>query len=138
MWSIIHKTSKKGRKSSVIMTTHSMDETENLCKRMGIMVNGEFVCLGKANQIKDKYGYGYEIDIRIKPMNGNQVNELLKKLNEKESTFPYLCTHRCFAYNSILRSSFIFSDAQASIARTIFIYECKVTTFSLFYNRLMR
>ena len=89
MWSIIHKTSKKGRKSSVIMTTHSMDEAETLCKRMGIMVNGEFVCLGKANQIKDKYGYGYEIDIRIKPMNGNQVNELLKELNGKDPTFPY-------------------------------------------------
>ena len=66
MWSIIHKTSKKGAKSSVIMTTHSMDEAETLCRRMGIMVNGEFVCMGKASQIKDKYGYGYEIDIRIK------------------------------------------------------------------------
>ena len=47
MWSIIHKISKIGKKSSVIMTTHSMDEAETLCKRMGIMVNGEFVCLGK-------------------------------------------------------------------------------------------
>ena len=68
MWSIIHKTTKFGKKSSVIMTTHSMDEAETLCKRMGIMVNGEFVCLGKASQIKEKYGYGYEIDIRIKPL----------------------------------------------------------------------
>jgi len=89
MWSIIHKTSKKGKKSSVIMTTHSMDEAETLCKRMGIMVNGEFVCLGKASQIKDKYGYGYEIDIRIKPMNINQQNEFLKMLNIKDHTFPY-------------------------------------------------
>ena len=46
MWSVIHKMSTKGRKSS------SMDEAETLCKRMGYMVNGEFVCLGKANQIK--------------------------------------------------------------------------------------
>jgi ATP-binding cassette subfamily A (ABC1) protein 3 len=81
MWSIIHKTSKKGNKSSVIMTTHSMDEAETLCKRMGIMVNGEFVCLGKANQIKEKYGYGYEIDMRIKPMNINQQNEFISLLN---------------------------------------------------------
>ena len=81
MWSIIHKTSKKGKKSSVIMTTHSMDEAETLCKRMGIMVNGEFVCLGKANQIKDRYGYGYEIDMRIKPMSINQQNEFIQILN---------------------------------------------------------
>ena len=81
MWSIIHKTSKKGKKSSVIMTTHSMDEAETLCKRMGIMVNGEFVCLGKASQIKEKYGYGYEIDIRIKPLTIEQQNEYIQIIN---------------------------------------------------------
>jgi len=53
------------------------------------MVNGEFVCLGKASQIKDKYGYGYEIDIRIKPMNEMQQNEYLNNLNNFDHTFPY-------------------------------------------------
>ena len=81
MWSVIHKMSTKGRKSSVIMTTHSMDEAETLCKRMGIMVNGEFVCMGKANQIKDKYGYGYEADVRIKPMNETQKKNIFDKYN---------------------------------------------------------
>ena len=76
MWSIIHKLSTTARKSSIIMTTHSMEEAETLCKRMGIMVNGEFVCLGKANEIKDKYGYGYELNIRIKPLS----EELEEKL----------------------------------------------------------
>ena len=58
------------------MTTHSMDEAETLCKRMAIMVNGEFVCLGKAHEIKNKYGYGYELNLRIKPMTEEQENEL--------------------------------------------------------------
>ena len=87
MWSIIHKTTKFGKKSSVIMTTHSMDEAETLCKRMGIMVNGEFVCLGKASQIKEKYGYGYEIDIRIKSLSNFQQNEIIKMINKNESKF---------------------------------------------------
>ena len=81
MWSVIHKMSTKGKKSSVIMTTHSMDEAETLCKRMGIMVNGEFVCLGKAHEIKEKYGYGYEIDVRIKPINQINQEEILEKYN---------------------------------------------------------
>ena len=89
MWSIIHKTSKMGKKSSVIMTTHSMDEAETLCKRMGIMVNGEFVCLGKASQIKDKYGYGYEIDLRIKPLTVEQQNEYINIINGYDKNFPY-------------------------------------------------
>ena len=86
MWSVIHKMSTKGRKSSVIMTTHSMDEAETLCKRMGIMVNGEFVCMGKANQIKDKYGFGYEADVRIKPMTELQKNEIYSKYNFNKNT----------------------------------------------------
>ena len=82
MWSIIHKLSTMARKSSIIMTTHSMDEAETLCKRMGIMVNGEFVCLGKANEIKNKYGYGYELNIRIKPLSDDLEEKLfLNKYN---------------------------------------------------------
>ena len=79
MWSVIHKMSTKGKKSSVIMTTHSMDEAETLCRRMGIMVNGEFVCIGTANEIKERYGYGFEADIRIKPMSQDKQREILNK-----------------------------------------------------------
>ena len=43
MWSVIHKMATKGKKYSIIMTTHSMDEAETLFKRVAIMVNGEFV-----------------------------------------------------------------------------------------------
>ena len=77
MWAVIHKISTKRKKSSVIMTTHAMDEAETLCKRMGIMVNGEFACLGSSTEIKEKYGYGFEIDIRIKPMKESEINRYL-------------------------------------------------------------
>ena len=79
MWAVIHKISTKRKKSSVIMTTHSMDEAETLCKRMGIMVNGEFVCLGGSQEIKDKYGYGFEADIRIKPLADDKANEICQQ-----------------------------------------------------------
>ena len=79
MWSVIHKISTKGKKASVIMTTHSMDEAETLCKRMAIMVNGEFVCLGKSGQIKEKYGYGYEIEVRIKPLSETKFEKIIKE-----------------------------------------------------------
>ena len=81
MWSVIHRMSTKGQKSSVIMTTHSMDEAETLCKRIAIMVNGEFVCFGKANQIKEKYGYGYEANVRVKPLSEKQFGDWISKYN---------------------------------------------------------
>ena len=79
MWSVIHKISTKGKKASVIMTTHSMEEAETLCKRMAIMVNGEFVCMGKAGEIKEKYGYGFEIEVRIKPLSEKNFEKILEK-----------------------------------------------------------
>ena len=81
MWSVIHKISTKGKKASVIMTTHSMDEAETLCKRMAIMVNGEFVCLGRAGQIKEKYGYGYKIEVRIKPLSEINFEGIIREKN---------------------------------------------------------
>ncbi len=45
------------------------------------MVNGEFVCLGTANYIKETYGYGFEIDVRIKPIQQEKIEEIIKMLH---------------------------------------------------------
>ena len=85
MWAVIHKLTSKSQSNCVIMTTHSMDEAETLCKRMGIMVNGEFVCMGTSNYIKENYGYGYEIDMRIKPFEQKELDGIIEKLGVKRS-----------------------------------------------------
>lgn len=46
MWGIVSKISTLRKKSSVIITTHSMEEAEALCTKMGIMVKGKFRCFG--------------------------------------------------------------------------------------------
>ena len=66
MWDVIHNVSLNQKKSTIIMTTHSMEEAETLCKRIGILVNGQFKCLSTSDEIKEKYGYGYEINLQIK------------------------------------------------------------------------
>ena len=47
MWGKINDTCKEGH-TSVVLTTHSMEECEALCQRIGIMVGGKFKCLGSA------------------------------------------------------------------------------------------
>lgn len=56
MWMGIHKITKQKRKSSVILTTHSMEEAETLCQKIGIMVKGQFKCYGSSSVIKENYG----------------------------------------------------------------------------------
>jgi ABC-type multidrug transport system ATPase subunit len=49
---------------SVILTSHSMEEVEALCTRVGIMVKGQFLCLGSVQHLKSKYLDGYTIDVQ--------------------------------------------------------------------------
>jgi ATP-binding cassette subfamily A (ABC1) protein 3 len=90
MWSVIHKISSKRKKSSVILTTHSMEEAETLCRRMGIMVGGQFKCLGTSQYIKDKYGFGYEIDIRIMNIPVSERDLFLVKIGKEKGIIYYI------------------------------------------------
>lgn len=49
--------------SSLILTTHRMDEAESLCDNIAIMINGRFVCYGSPGHLKSSYGQGYSITI---------------------------------------------------------------------------
>jgi ABC-type multidrug transport system ATPase subunit len=46
MWTVIANIAKAHRKSTVVLTTHSMEEAEALCSKIGIMVDGRFRCFG--------------------------------------------------------------------------------------------
>ena len=66
MWSVVEKISQREKKSAVILTTHSMEEAEALSTKMGIMVRGGiFRCYGSSQHVKNKYGIGYEIEVKI-------------------------------------------------------------------------
>ncbi|XP_044763088.1 ABC transporter A family member 1-like [Coccinella septempunctata] len=49
-----------------ILTTHSMEEADALCSRVGIMVKGELRCLGPTQHLKNLYGAGYTLEIKLK------------------------------------------------------------------------
>ncbi|VDM47357.1 unnamed protein product [Toxocara canis] len=51
---------------SILLTSHSMEECEALCGRLSVMVNGRLRCLGTCQHLKDKYGDGYSIRLRLK------------------------------------------------------------------------
>uniref|UniRef100_A0A3B4Y390 P-type phospholipid transporter n=1 Tax=Seriola lalandi dorsalis TaxID=1841481 RepID=A0A3B4Y390_SERLL len=63
LWNCIHSVIKEGR--SIVLTSHSMEECEALCTRMAIMVNGRFRCLGSVQHLKNRFGDGYTIILRV-------------------------------------------------------------------------
>lgn len=67
MWQVVEKISQKDKRSAVILTTHSMEEAEALSTKMGIMVRGGvFRCMGSSQHIKNKFGVGYEVEVKVK------------------------------------------------------------------------
>jgi len=64
MWGAIAEAAP-GR--SIVLTTHSMEECEALCSRVGIMVGGKFKCLGPVPHLKTKFSQGLNIEIRCRP-----------------------------------------------------------------------
>ena len=46
MWSVVSKVSSQTKKSSIILTTHSMEEAEALSTKLAIMVEGKIKCIG--------------------------------------------------------------------------------------------
>ncbi len=43
----------------------SMEECEALCDRLAIMVNGQFRCFGGPQHLKNKFGQGYSIIVKL-------------------------------------------------------------------------
>mmetsp|Transcript_26129 Transcript_26129/g.35915 ORF Transcript_26129/g.35915 Transcript_26129/m.35915 type:complete len:1375 (+) Transcript_26129:1-4125(+) len=83
LWSVILRTMSQ---RAVILTTHSMDEAEALCKRIGIMVKGQLRALGTKQHLKNKFGSGYELVIKVKVVDmSKQAVEITNFVN---SMFP--------------------------------------------------
>ena len=63
LWAVIKR---RTAACSTILTTHSMEECEALCGRIGVMVDGGFRCLGPIQSLKSRYGQGYKVDLRLR------------------------------------------------------------------------
>merc|ERR1711871_1540128 len=61
LWNIIKKEQSDGR--CVVITTHSMEEADALCTRIGIMGFGQLRCIGTQMHLKNKFGDGFKLTL---------------------------------------------------------------------------
>jgi ATP-binding cassette subfamily A (ABC1) protein 1 len=67
MWSVIARVATERKQCSIILTTHSMEEVEALCSRIGIMVGGRLRCLGTSQHLKHRHSAGLVTELRLAP-----------------------------------------------------------------------
>merc|ERR1711865_424666 len=77
IWTLIDSF-KKNR--CVVLTTHSMDEADALCARIGIMSHGRLRCIGENLHLKSIYGSGYRIDVRFEQGCVEDAIQFMKKM----------------------------------------------------------
>jgi len=76
MWKVVKNITSEQKNTCVILTTHSMEEAEALCTKMGIMVSGGiFTCFGSTQHIKNKFGKGFEIEIKLRSMETSHIQK---------------------------------------------------------------
>lgn len=67
--------------TTVILTTHDLNDIEELCNRIIIIDNGTKIYDGSLKDIKDNYGYITTIEILVKSLNGYEnfdINDEMK------------------------------------------------------------
>jgi ABC-2 type transport system ATP-binding protein len=53
VWDFIREIRKRGK--TILLTTHYMEEAEQMCDRVGIIDHGKLIALGTPKQLNDKY-----------------------------------------------------------------------------------
>ena len=54
MWKIVHKLSKQG--VTIILTTHYIEEAEEIAERVGVISNGELLLVEKKDELMESLG----------------------------------------------------------------------------------
>ncbi|KAJ6248938.1 atp-binding cassette transporter subfamily a abca [Anaeramoeba flamelloides] len=77
VWNVIRK-ARKDR--SIILTTHSMEEADSLCDRIGIMANGMLRTIGESQELKLRSGKGFKFMVHCYEKHQNKVEQFVNRL----------------------------------------------------------
>ncbi|PHT47857.1 ABC transporter A family member 7 [Capsicum baccatum] len=78
LWNVV-KRAKQDR--AIILTTHSMEEAEHLCDRLGIFVDGSLQCVGNPKELKARYGGSYVFTMTTSSDNEEEVEHMVRRLS---------------------------------------------------------
>jgi ABC-type multidrug transport system ATPase subunit len=77
IWNIVNESRLE---RTIILTTHSMEEAEALCQRIGIMAKGTLRCLANPTRLKEVYGSGFKIYINTTEENNLAASQYIESL----------------------------------------------------------
>ncbi|CAA7057158.1 unnamed protein product [Microthlaspi erraticum] len=88
MWDVISRLSTRNGKTAVILTTHSMNEAQALCTRMGIMVGGRLRCIGSPQHLKTRFGNHLELEVKPEEVSHVDLENFCQLIQQWLFNFP--------------------------------------------------
>lgn len=88
LWDVISNLSTIRGKTAIILTTHSMNEAQALCTRIGIMVDGKLRCIGSPQHLKSRYGNHLELEVKPTEVGAHEIDDLCRSTQEILLDFP--------------------------------------------------
>ncbi|KAM5570708.1 ABC transporter A family member 7-like [Rosa sericea] len=87
LWNVV-KRAKQDR--AIILTTHSMEEAEVLCDRLGVFVDGSLQCIGNPKELKARYGGSYVFTMTTSSNHEEEVENLVRSLSPNANKIYHL------------------------------------------------
>ncbi|XP_010443994.1 PREDICTED: ABC transporter A family member 12 [Camelina sativa] len=87
LWDVIKRAKQN---TAIILTTHSMEEAEFLCDRLGIFVDGGLQCIGNSKELKSRYGGSYVFTMTTSSEHEEEVERLVKSVSSNAKKIYHL------------------------------------------------
>jgi ABC-type multidrug transport system ATPase subunit len=78
LWDVI-KEAKKSR--AIVLTTHAMEEAEELCDRLGVFVDGALRCVGAPKELTARYGGFLVLSLTTSPLRVAEAEAFVRQLS---------------------------------------------------------
>ncbi|KAJ7956359.1 ABC transporter A family protein [Quillaja saponaria] len=127
LWNVV-KRAKRDR--AIILTTHSMEEAEVLCDRLGIFVDGSLQCIGNPKELKARYGGSYVFTMTTSSDHESDVENLAKHLSPNANRIYHISGTQKFELpKHDIRISDVFQAVESAKSRfTVFAWGLADTT----------
>ena len=89
LWKSIGEALRNDR--CVLLTTHSMEEADAVCSRVGIVTGGVMRCIGSGQHLKSRFGSGYTITVELLQADPKETAESDRLLQISHPSPPSRC-----------------------------------------------
>ncbi|KAG2329701.1 hypothetical protein Bca52824_000881 [Brassica carinata] len=137
LWTAIKRAK---RHTAIILTTHSMEEAEFLCDRLGIFVDGRLQCIGNPKELKARYGGSYLFTMTTSSEHEQDVEMLVQDLSPNAKKIYHIAGTQKFEIpKEEVRISKVFQAVEkAKTSFTVFAWGLEDTTLEDVFIKVAR